>query len=391
MSLFDGTSGPTLRVQFFILGSWVDVPITDVREVGINRGRKRFDQRNDAGVLTVVLDNRSGDYDPDKTNGPYFGALNEGLQVRFVATWNSTATVMYRGFLESVDCDYGFDPTATITCVDALARLAKSQAPGLSSRQFAGETTATRVNRLLTIARWPTGALRNVAGGVLLRATTQGAPVLDLIDECVKAEAGVFFASRTGVVTFQPLTWKFSRPTQLLLSDSQAANTVEYDELVASPGALQVVNQAVVQVGTNPRTRRQVEYRATLTASVDAYGLSRIEWPAPIQTASVARSLARYLARKDSGISTSGAVRPRMQVESVSFEAAGLASNLWDDLLETELQDQITVTRTTVDERTVTGTYVVEGLNHQITPDSWRVTFHTSALNPWRPNPALTG
>lgn len=391
MSLFDGTSGPTLRLQFLISGSWVDVPITDVREIGINRGRKRFDQRNDAGVLTVVLDNRSGDYDPDKTTGPYFEALNEGLPVRFVATWNSTGTVMYRGFLETVDCDYGFDATATITCVDALARLAKSQARGLSSRQFAGETTATRVNRMLDIANWPTGTLRNVAGGVKLRATTQGRPVLDLIDECVRAEAGVFFASRTGVITFQPLTWKFSRPTQLRLSDSRAADTVEYDELIASPGALQVVNQAIVQVGTNLKTKKEVEYRATFTASKDFYGLSRIEWPAPIQTASVARSLAKYLARKDSGISTSGAVRPRMQVESVSFEAAGLQANLWDDLLETELQDQITVVRTTVDGRTVTGTYVVEGLVHVITPNSWRVTFHTSALNPWRPNPALTG
>lgn len=383
MSMLDGTNGPTLNVQFQLTpGTWTTVPITDVRAISIRRGRERPDQRNDAGVLTVTFDNRSGDYDPDNSGGPYFTKLNDGLRVLVSATWQGTTTLLYVGYVESIDADYGFDATATFTCVDGMARLAKAYAKGLSTAGFDNETTSTRVNRMLTIAKWPTGSSwRSVNGTVRLVATKQGAPVLDLIQECVLAEAGVFFANRTGGVTFEPLTYKFNRPTQLVLSDQRQADTVEYDEIVATPGALQVVNQAVVQSG------RKTQYVSSYTESVNTYGLAKVEVKTPIRTADNARKMARYLARKDAGMATVGGVvvpRPQMYVKSVSFEAAGLQSNLWDDLLTTELQDQLTIKRTTVDGRAVTLNVVVEGLNYDIAPDSWRVTYSTSPLNPYR-------
>lgn len=382
MSMLDGTNGPTLNVQFQIDGSWQTVPITDVRAISIRRGRERPDQRFDAGVLTVTFDNRSGNYDPDNMGGAYWPKLNDGLRVLVYATWQGTTTLLYVGYVESIDADYGFDATATFTCVDGMARLAKAFAKGLKNASFDNETTSTRVNRMLTIAKWPTGtSWRTISGTVRLLPTKQDAPVLDIIEQCVLAEAGSFFANRTGGVTFQPLSAKFSQPTQLVLSDQREVNTVEYDEIVATPGALQVVNQAVVTTGG------KTQYIYTFAASVAAYGLSKVAVNAPIRTVANARNMARYLARKDAGMVSSGGPatpKPQMYVKSVSFEAAGLQSNLWDDLLTTELQNQLTIKRTTVDGRPITLNVVVEGLNYDITPESWRVTYSTSPLNPYR-------
>jgi hypothetical protein len=383
MSLLDGTNGPTLNVQLQLTpGTWTTVPITDVRSISIRRGRERPDQRNDAGTVTIVFDNRSGDYDPDKTTGTYWPKLNDGLRVLVSASWQGVTTLLYVGYVESIDADYGFDATSTFTCVDGMARLAKAFAKGLPKAAFDNETTSTRVNRMLTLAKWPTGSSwRDVTGTVRLVATRQDAPVLDIIQECVVAEAGAFFANRTGGMTFQPLTYKFSRPTQLELSDQRQTNMVEYDEIIATPGALQVVNQAVVTSG------RKTQYVSTFTESVNTYGLAKVEVKTPIRTADNARKMARYLARKDAGMSSAGGVvfaKPQMYVKSVSFEAAGLQSNLWDDLLTTELQDQLIIRRTTVDGREVILYVVAEGINHDITPDSWRVTFSTSPMNPYR-------
>jgi hypothetical protein len=57
--------------------------------------------------------------------------------------------------------------------------------------------------------------------------------------------------SRNNVATLVPLADKFSRPTQLLFTDTGASNTVGYMELFTNPGTYYVVNQAVVAMQTS--------------------------------------------------------------------------------------------------------------------------------------------
>lgn len=374
MGAFDGTNGPTLRAQFFVGGSFQNVTTTDLRSVDIRRGRERPDQRFDAGSLVIVLDNRSGIYDPDITTGPWVTAgvsnLKDGLRGRLVATWNSVNYVLFDGYLETTDVDAGFDATVTMTFVDGLARLGKVDAPQLKSAQFSGETTSTRVGRMLTIAKWPTGgSWRSLTGSVKVTGTTQGANILDIINECSLAEAGAFYLSRTGVATFVNLQNKFSRPTQLLFDDSRAVNTVEYDEIKTTPGTLQVKNRGVV-------TRGKLKTQSfTFKASADKFGVKTNQIEAPVLLDGTALKLATYLARRDSS--------PKTHVESVKFNALAM-DNLYPDLLETELLDQVTVKRTTVDGRNLTINLVVEGIEHTIRPEGWECTFRTSPLNPFR-------
>lgn len=388
MSAFDGTNGPTLKVQFYFNSAWTNVPVTDLREVSITRGRTRADQKFDPGTMTIVLDNRSGDYDPDNLSGPWvsggISALRDGLRGRIVATWSSTAYTLYDGYMETPSLDAGFDATATITFTDALAKFAKANAPALKSASYSGETTATRVGRMLTYAGWPTGSSwRSISGSVTVTKTTQDAPITDIIDACVAAEAGSFYVSRSGVATFLNLSHKFSRPTQLLFDDLRSADTVEYNSLKTTPGTLQVVNYAAVNYGINGKKQYQKVVQSN--SSISKYGYKRVEVTTPILVAKVAAKLAQYYAYKDA--------KPTTTVSEINFTALALGS-LYPDFLETELQDQVSVQRTTVDGRHLgtlnssTGKYsmnlVVEGMDHKITPDDWQVTYFTSPMNPYR-------
>lgn len=373
MGAFDGSNGPLLRAQFYVSGSFQNVETLDLRSVDIRRGRERPDQRFDAGSMTIVLDNRSGIYDPDITTGPWvtggISNLKDGLRGRFVANWNSIDYVLFDGYLETTDVDAGFDATVTMTFVDGLARLGKVDAPQLKQSSFSGETTSTRVGRMLTIAKWPTGSMRSLTGSVKVTGTTQGANILDIIHECSLAEAGAFYLSRTGVATFVNLANKFSRPTQLLFDDSRAVNTVEYSELKTTPGTLQVKNRGVVKRG-------KLKTQSFLyKPSSDKYGVKTNQIEAPVLLDGTALKLATYLARRDSS--------PKTHVESVTFQALAL-DVLYPDLLETELLDQVTVKRRTVDGRNLTINLVVEGIEHSIRPDGWDCTFRTSPLNPFR-------
>ena len=375
MSAFDGTNGPTLKVQFWAGAAFVDVDTADLRSVDLMRGRTRADQRISAGTMTIVLDNRSGNYDPDNLSGVYVlsgvSLLRAGLRARLVATWSSTAYVLFDGYLETPDADVNFDSFSTMIFTDAIASFAKVTIPALNDYYYNGETTTTRMGRLLNYASWSSGSSwRSLTGSVTLQATAQGANMMDMVEQCVQAESGAFYVSRSGVATLLNLQHKFSRPTMLLLDDSPSDTTIEYYNLKTTAGTLQLVNDATVNRG------KLKQKTARYAPSVTKYGqVRKVAVDAPILVDNVASKLALYLARKDGNPSTT--------VSQVSFTALAL-DVLYPDFLSIELMDQLTVNRVTVDGRSLSMNLVLEGAHHVITPDNWDVTYYTSPMNPYR-------
>ena len=139
MALLDGTNAPTITVEFdvgnkgtFTLGisllggtdvlgvgpgsQWVTIPATDVRSISTRRGRTREDQANQPGALLLVLDNHSGNYDPDNPTSTFAWAghsvLTAGMGVRLSAIWGGVTYVLYRGYCEQVQADSSLDATA---------------------------------------------------------------------------------------------------------------------------------------------------------------------------------------------------------------------------------------------------------------------------------------
>jgi hypothetical protein len=255
-----------------------------------------------------------------------------------------------------------------MTFVDGIAYIADAQAPALATAQFA-ETAATRVGRMLTYAGW-TGST-SLTGTVGMLATVQNRSCMALIYQAVDAIAGRFYISRSGVATLVPLADKFSRPTQLLFTDTQASNTVGYGQLYTNPGTYFVVNHAVVNRGDYK------QYTSLYTPSSNAYGIAKNIIDAPVATDSNAQNLALYQSRY--------MALPVTYVERIDFNAlaVGTYGLLYPDFLATELGDQVSVVRTTYDNRTIQWNLVVEGMAHTITQNNWLVSYTTSAINPY--------
>ena len=374
MAAFDGITTPAVVVQFLKSGTWTSVTTTDLIKIDIRRGRSRQNERDQAGLAFVVFNNTSGYYDPDNTSAgsPWVvsgsSILRDGLQMRIVATINSTAYYLYYGFLEETKVNQGEAPSSTMTFVDGIAYIADAQAPALATSAFA-ETAATRVGRMLTYAGW-TGST-SLTGTVGMLATTQNRSCMALIYQAVDAIAGRFYISRSGVATLVPLANKFSRPTQLLFTDTQASNTVPYSQLLTNPGTYYVVNQAIVNRG------EAKQYTSQYNPSVSAYGIAKSVIDAPVATDSNAQNLALYESRK--------LATPDTYVERIDFNAlaVGTYGLLYPDFLATELADQVSVVRTTYDGRTIQWNLVVEGMAHTITQNNWLVSYTTSAINPY--------
>lgn len=386
---FDGTTVPRVVVEFGVNAStltvgssvvgasiggstsWSQVDATLVRQIDTRRGRQREDQSNDVGTLTITFDNNSGQFDPDNGSSIWATAgvskLRSGLAVRIVNVWASTNYVTFVGKLESIIVDQGMDSVATMTVIDALGTLGETTAPEFMTARFAGETATARVNRLLDIARWATSK-RTIQGTVALCDTMQGGSVTSLIEEVARAQMARFYATMTGSVAFLALPDRFTRPFRTYFSDDQSASTIEYDNLTTSPGALYVTNKATVV--RLPWAAVTASYKP----SVSSYGQKAIQWNAPILSNTVAHKTAAYLARRRA--------RPLTRITKIEFSALALGS-IYPDFFATELGDLTTVERTTVDGRNIIMDLVVEGIEQSITPESWRVVYYTSPLDPF--------
>jgi len=383
MALYDGSNAPTITVEFdtsklgaFVIGIsplggtdvlgtgatvWSAIPTTDIRSLSIRRGRTREDQAVQAGALTLVLENRTSTYDPDNTSSIYnwdgYSILSAGLGVRVSATWSGTTYVIYRGYLEQLDVDESLDPVATFQFTDAMAWIGRQQVAAISS-SYSGDTTSTRLGRILDAALWDS-SLRNITGSRTMQPTTFGDTALALGDQVARCEFGRFYADRLGRVTLLPYESLFTTPSRINFSDARTAGTVEYDTIVTNPGAKYIVNQVTINQTTS------ISQTYSDTTSQGRFGVYAKSYDAPLLDNPTAGALAAIIAGRYS--------LPKTRVDRVEFDAIGLDSSVWESLLQTDLGDNCTVQRTTVDSRTRIFTSLVESIQYDITPSNWRV------------------
>jgi len=400
VTFYDGTNAPTLLVEvdlgkkgMFILGTsplggtdvlgtsiptdWQALPITDIRSISIRRGRTREDQAVQPGQLTFVMDNRSGVYDPDSTTGSYvwngYTMLTRGLNIRVSATWITTKYYLFTGFMEMVDTDVSLDPVVTFTAVDGMAKMALAYA-GIYSKGN-GSSTSLYTNISNNISRGLTGQFNNLYSPMDVPASggyrpsvgfATGQTCLKVLEMLAANEFGIFFIGSNGVPTFRRYEDRLTSPFVLTLSDTRATGTIEYDEIVTSPGAKYLVNSVNLIDGNS------LAYTYDSADSQARYGLFNKDVVTylsdPTDAQGITNIIGDYYAL------------PQTRVSSVGFDAVGLPGIAWTQVLGSDLADKVSVERTTVDGRTRLYPSIIESVSHDITPMNWRVGLELSPV-----------
>lgn len=360
--------------------NWQPIDSTDIRSLSIRRGRTREDQANQPGQLTLVVDNRSGNYDPDNPSSTFqwygYSTLMRGMGIRVWAAYgasiiynqtsttynqasvayvgNATYESLYVGAVEQVSTDSSLDPIVTFTATDGLAVIASKNLPTIAS-SYSGDTTATRIGRILDAITW---IPRSLTGSRQMQPTTWGKTALAACEEAATCEFGRFHVDRKGVATLIPYENLKTTTIRFALSDTRSAGTVEYDTIVTTPGARYLTNSAILtQYDGHTQTATNVD-------SSNRFGLYTKSVTAPLLDDGVASTMAGYYASRWAF--------PLTRVDRIEFDAIGLTTQ-WASILASELGDRVTVARTTVDSRSLSYTNLIESLNHDITPNSWRI------------------
>ena len=236
-------------------GSTEFVDITEyVQNITINRGRTNQLDTFNTGTLAILADDRasSRSFDPLNTDSPWYQGDLGIAPRRAIEVYGGSAgtAAMFKGYIYDLNIEYD-EPqlsSAQILAVDALAQLAQTNLVGFNPSQ---QLTSERVDAILSRneVSWST-ALREINPGLATVGTVayeDNANVLEALQALQISENGRFYASRDGMLVFDPRT-QVSFGTAVAVLGGTAATDVPIRSLNNLYGAETVLNRISVQV-----------------------------------------------------------------------------------------------------------------------------------------------
>ena len=154
-----------LQVDWNNDGDWGDtgeeIDMGRVRGITCSFGRDRASQltgRSKAGRLRVVLDNRSGDYNPFNSDSPIYGNILPGRPVRLLGTSTTQSDqAIWQGYLTRVTPQVflGGDATAILEATGPLGQINLDQ---IEVPMVTSQRTDQVVDDILDAAGWGSGS-----------------------------------------------------------------------------------------------------------------------------------------------------------------------------------------------------------------------------------------
>ena len=351
-------------------GSTEFIDITEyVQNITINRGRSNQLDTFNTGTLSILADDRASgrSFDPLNTASPWYqGDLGIAPRRAIEVYGGSSGTAaMFKGYVYDLNIDYD-EPnlsSAQILAVDALAQLAQTNLVGFNPSQ---QLTSERVDAILSRneVAWST-ALREINPGLATVGTVayeDNANVLDALQALQVSENGRFYASRDGLLVFDPRI-ETSFGTAVAVLGGTAVTDVPIRSLNNLYGAETVLNRISVQV-----LGSSVLSGANGTASQAEYGIKNF----------ALNNLP--LVSDAAGSALAAALLDRYQTPVVVFNETsvllnGLSSVQQELMASLEIGDILTV-----EKRFAVGSpsvirqdVVVESIRHQIAPSRHEV------------------
>ena len=360
----------TSQLGFAELASAIPV-IVDVSSQTLNistrRGRNLLQDNYESGQATIRIVDPNGDFNPQNTASPYFGLLQPLRKIQASAIYGGVTYGLFGGYITEFRYTY---PTGqetgycTFICYDAFRLMYNSNVTTVTGGT-AGQTTAQRVQSILTMIAWPP-AFTSIGTGATTCVADPGTTrtVLEAIQTAEFTEQGAFYIDENGVATFKGRQFVY---------DAQAASPtvfnqtggISYAGITFALDDKTIVNKATVtRIGGTAQTYSDA-------TSIAQYFTRSITAPDMLmQTDANALSLATayVTSRKETSI----------RIETITLDlvtpsyTAGVTAALSLDFFDT-----VDITNEQPGGSTIQKKLQVQGIAHNITPNTWTTTIAT--------------
>ena len=359
-----------IGVNAFADGTAVTVDVSNqVDSIRTNRGRTALSDIFQTGTMSLRIIDQNGDFNPMNPASPYAGLLNPMRKVTITASYDGTTYPIFAGYITSYDTttprDVGEVVYTTIQAVDGFRLFQNAQITTVASAT-AGQTTGTRIGKILDQIGWPTG-MRDIDAG---QTTVQADPgtlrtSLGAMQLVTSTEYGSFYMDALGNAVFQDrlLTSSSVAGTPTVFNDNGTG--ISYNNAVWKLDDTLIFNKASI---TRTGGTTQV---ASNQASIDKYFLhSYQEQNLLMQTDAEAlnNALAFVASRQETSIRCDAVT---LDLYTNNYDAGILAA------LDLDFFDPVTITTTQPGSSSLTKTLQVFGVSHDIKPTNWKTTFTT--------------
>lgn len=348
----------------------VVVDVSDVVDsIKTTRGRSANADNFQTGSMSLRIIDQNGYFNPLNPASPYYSLLTPMRKVTITATYGTTTYPIFAGYITSFNTttpkDVGDVVFTTIQAVDGFRLFQNAQISTVSGAT-AGQTTGTRIGKILDSIGWPSSQ-RDIDAG---QTTVQVDPgtnrtALAALQTIESTEYGAFYMDALGNAVFQDrqLTSSSVAGTPVVFNDNGSG--ISYINALWKLDDSLVFNKATVSmVGGTPQV-------ATNQASIDKYFLhSYNEQNLMMQTDAEAlnNALAYCASRAETSIRCDAVV---LDLYTANYNAGILAA------LGLDFFDPITVTTTQPGSSSLSKTLQVFGVSHDIRPSAWKTTLTT--------------
>ena len=331
------------------------VDVSDrVVSLTVRRGRPDVLDPVRAGRANIVLQNRDGLLDPLNTSSPLYPGVEPARTVKVYGD----GIQVFEGTVD--DLALGYNPSGvavvTIQAVDGLENFSLAEFP-TAGTAFPQQDSGARVSAVLGVnSSWWSGGTAISSGDSTLAAGTATGNVLQYLNTVARSEAGTFFVSRDGVLSFRNRYYEVGG-TALVMADDGSGD-VAYQILSRVSAAEDLRTVAVAE-----RDGTTLSQESTL--GVLRFGVRTVDLGEMLLLSDeiVEQRLRFELNRRDKPYPTVSEVQVSQQ-QQVSTATIGL-----------ELGDPVEVLFTPPGVSQVTEEGVVGAVTHQFTVGAgWRTT-----------------
>jgi hypothetical protein len=347
------------------------VNVSDLlNSIQTNRGRNISSEQFQTGSAAIRILDQNGDFNPQNPASPYYEYLNPMRKITITATYSGVTYPIYAGYITGYSTSTpkfnGDIVYTTVTAVDGFRLFQNAQFFGVIGA-VAGETTGSRIEKILDTIGWPAG-LRDIDTGL---TTVQADPAtqrtaLSALQTLATTEYGALYMDATGRVAFQDRDFTVSSigDTPVVFADDGSA--IGYFDVKWVLDDTQVYNLATVtrNGGTVQTASDQASIEKYFTHSYNQSGLL-------METDAEALEYAKAFiaSRKDTVIRVSELTLDLQQDDYTAGTIAGLSMDFFTP---------VSVTTTQPNNTTLSKTEQVFNITHSITPNSWKVRFGTA-------------
>jgi len=346
------------------------VDVSDqVDGITTTRGRNAQADLFQTGTLTLRIVDQDGDFNPQNATGPYYGLLTPLRKVQITATYAGIEYPMFSGFITSYTTTTPKMATdvvyTTITAVDAFRLFTNSQISTVTLAA-AGDNAGERVNAILDEISWPPSMREILYGTTIMQADPGTArTALAAMQTATTSEYGAIYVDARGSVTLKDRAFCIDSQALPVTRFNDDGTDINYFNAIWRLDDTQVYNSAsITKIGG---TAQLAEDAASIEQYfVHSYNQTNLVMDTNADALNYARA---YVASRKDTETRCDLIELDLYMDD--YNDGILAA------LSLDFFDPVEITTNQPGNSTLVQTLQVFGVQHRVTPNSWKSSFTT--------------